>query len=123
LLTPDQRTGLDQKRLNRITEELEKFALEKVEDWKEEVKSVLDHWLYFKNPYSPPVVDEEQLRHMRVEFEDNFREFVTENALVQAYRIPERFNSYDTPWGDQLSADLVFVFDRRIYIFHLGWSS
>ncbi|MFL5730085.1 MAG: hypothetical protein ACJ75J_11420 [Cytophagaceae bacterium] len=123
LLTPDPRIGLDQRRLSRISQGLEKFLLEKIEDWKEEVKSALDHWLYFKNPYSPPLLDEEKLRHERIEFEDNFREFVAKNSLIRAYRISEKFNSYDTPWGDQMNTDLVFEFDKRIYIFHMGWSS
>lgn len=110
-------------RFKKIQLELKNLKLHRVSDWKQLLISKTDSWLKFRGPYSPKEYDYEKIEAVKNKVLNQVFEFLEINQVVEGYYIDEKFVDYDTPWGDQMSFNIVLSSQGMIYIYHCGWSS
>jgi len=118
---PDFKPPAD--KFERLQKDVENLRLLILDDWEITTAEKLDWWLNFKGPFKELIVDEMKLKETTLQFLKTLKEYLLENKLVTSYMIDEHFDDYNTPWGDQMSCDIVYEVKDKIHILHFGWSS
>lgn len=111
------------EKIERIKKDMEQFKLLVLDDWEQTTREKLVEWMNFKNTYSPANIDENAMEEGMAKFLKNLKLYLLENKLATSYLIDELFDDYNTPWGDQMSSNLVYEVKDKIHVLHFGWSS
>lgn len=103
------------------------LELIKQNNWEIFFKDRIIHWSEFElisKEENMAKFDQEQFDNTNKRFNKNLDLYLTKNKLENVYKINEdKFDTFKTEWGDQISEDIIFELKSRILIIHFGWSS
>ncbi|MGB1041498.1 MAG: hypothetical protein ACPGVD_11535, partial [Flavobacteriales bacterium] len=104
-------------------DDLKKFKLNPINDWKESISRETTYWLEF-NPHDSGIeISLDEKEKIKSEVLNEVFKYLDNQLIKSSFYIDGGFNAYFTPWGDQMNSDIVCCSKDRIFIFHAGWSS
>lgn len=111
------------ERRQRALNDLQKFSLHPIDNYEKLIQEKTTEWLNFSNPYAPTDVNSDEIDHLKQTVLNEVFKYLKLLKIENAYFIDESFDDYYTPWGDQMSFDIVCCSKTKIFIYHSGWSS